>query len=126
MTGRIGSITRRRALILSALTAAAALFHFSQGSAEHLVFVSATEAVVLLVIAVLGVICALASLRIGVLVLGVLVIIYGLVRLITYGSDFGVISGGLSTGALLAGIGIAFIAIAVADAPAGSADGSAS
>jgi hypothetical protein len=110
----IRSQTRRRTLILSVLTAAAAAFHFSQGSAEHLVFVSATEAVVLVAIAVLGVILAIASIRVGILLLGCAAIAYGLVRLVTYGANFGVINGGLSTGALLAGVGIGFIAIAVA------------
>ena len=109
-----GSLTRRRTLIVSALTAASALFHFSQGAAEHLVYVSATEAVVLLVVAVLAAVCALASIRTGVLVVGVLSIAYGLVRLVTYGENFGPVNGGLSTGALLAGIGIALVAIAIA------------
>lgn len=123
MAAGIRSTTRRRALILSALTAASALFHFSQGSAEHLVYVSAVEAIVLLVVALLGALFAATSFRIGILVLGVLSILYGLVRLVTYGSNFGVINGGLSTGALLAGIGITFIAIAVAGAPTPSTDG---
>ncbi len=111
------SVTRRRTIIVSILTAASALFHFSQGSAEHLVFVSVTEALELLVVAALGVIFAVTSLRVGILVLGAASILYGILRLVTYGTNFGPINGGLSTGALLAGVGIAFLAIAIAGKP---------
>jgi hypothetical protein len=117
------SSTRRRTLVVSAVTAASALFHFSRGSAEHLVFVSSTEAIVLVIAAVLGATFAVTSLRVGTFVLGIASILYGVIRLVTYGSTVGIINGGLSTGALLAGIGIAFVAIAVAGAPERPAGG---
>ncbi|WP_427007757.1 Rv1678 family membrane protein [Pseudarthrobacter sp. H2] len=106
---RLDQRTRRRALILSAVTAASAVFALIDYDPLKLVPVNPVQAVVLLVLALIafaGTVLRLRALLYGV---GAVMIVLGLIRLFTYGHGTGLITGSVGTAALLAGLGLAYI-----------------
>ncbi|MDQ6753327.1 MAG: hypothetical protein M3017_07975 [Actinomycetota bacterium] len=100
--------TRRRALILSAVTAASAVFALIDYGPLKLVPVNPVQAVVLLVLALIGFAGTMLGSRPILLGVGAVMIVLGLIRLLTYGQWFGLI-GSVGTAALLAGLGMAYI-----------------
>ncbi|MET3349859.1 UNVERIFIED_ORG: hypothetical protein ABID57_001538 [Arthrobacter sp. UYEF1] len=103
--------TRRRALMLSAATGATALFGLIDYSPLKLVPVNPAQAVILLVLALIGIVGTMLGLRPILFGVGAVMIVLGLLRLATYGQEFGLIAGDVGTAALLTGIGMAFIGI---------------
>ncbi len=100
--------TRRRALILSAVTAASAVFALIDYGPLKLVPVNPVQAVVLLVLALIGFAGTMLGSRPILLGVGAVMIVLGLIRLLTYGQWFGLI-GSVGTAALLTGLGMAYI-----------------
>ncbi|MET3923649.1 hypothetical protein [Arthrobacter sp. UYEF20] len=100
--------TRRRALILSAVTAASAVFALIDYDPLKLVPVNPVQAVVLLVLALIGFAGTTLGSRPILFGVGAVMIVLGLIRLVTYGQWFGLI-GSVGTAALLAGLGMAYI-----------------
>lgn len=118
MTGPRGALrtgldrgTRRRALTLSALTGATALFGLIDYDPLKLVPVNPAQAVVLLVLALIGFAGTMLGSRPTLFGVGAVMIVLGLIRLLTYGQEFGLIAGSVGTAALLTGLGMAFIGI---------------
>lgn len=111
--------TRRRALTLSAVTGATALFGLIGYDPLKLVPVNPVQAVVLVVLALIafaGTLLGLRSLLFGV---GAVMIVLGLIRLVTYGHESWLITGSAGTAALLTGLGMAYIGtMLVGDKPA--------
>jgi len=105
---------RRRALKLSATTAACAVFGVIGYDPLKLVPVNAVHAALLVALAIVGFVGARLGSRPAIFGVGALMIGLGLVRLITYGHGSGLISGGVGTAALLTGLGMAYIGIALA------------
>ncbi|GAC1371389.1 MAG: hypothetical protein NVSMB43_07330 [Pseudarthrobacter sp.] len=103
--------TRRRSLILSATTGATALFGLIDYNPLKLVPVNPAQAVILLVLALIGFTGTMLGSRPILLGIGTVMIVLGLLRLATYGQEFGLIAGDVGTAALLTGIGMAFIGI---------------
>lgn len=103
--------TRRRTLMLSAATGATALFGLIDYSPLKLVPVNPAQAVILLVLALIGIVGTMLGLRPILFGVGAVMIVLGLLRLLTYGQEFGLIAGDVGTAALLTGIGMALIGI---------------
>ena len=103
--------TRRRGLILSALTALSSLFALIHYYPLGFIDVSTAGAVVLIALGVIGAVGSLLGIRIVLVFVGSALILAGVVRLVTYGHTIGIISGGVSAGALMVGLGVSFIAI---------------
>lgn len=108
---RLDRGTRRRALTLSALTGATALFGLIDYNPLKLVPVNPAQAVTLLVLALIGFAGTMLGSRPILFGLGAVMIVLGLLRLATYGQGFGLIAGSVGTAALLTGLGMAFIGI---------------
>lgn len=100
--------TRRRALILSAVTAASAVFALIDYDPLKLVPVNPVQAVVLLVLALIGFAGTTLGSRPILFGVGAVMIVLGLIRLVTYGQWLGLI-GSVGTAALLTGLGMAYI-----------------
>ncbi|MDI3212529.1 hypothetical protein [Arthrobacter sp. AL12] len=110
--------TRRRALTLSAVTGATALFGLIDYDPLKLVPVNPVQAVVLLVLALIGFAGTMLGSRPILFGVGAVMIALGLIRLVTYGQAFGLIAGSVGTAALLTGLGMAFIgSMLVGDKP---------
>lgn len=103
--------TRRRGLILSALTALSSLFTLIHYYPLGFIDVSTAGAVVLIALGVIGAVGSLFGIRIVLVIVGCALILAGVVRLVTYGHTIGIISGGVSAGALMVGLGVVYVAI---------------
>ncbi|MET4095470.1 hypothetical protein [Arthrobacter sp. UYCu712] len=103
--------TRRRAVALSAVTAASALFALIDYDPLKLVPVNPLQAVVLLILALIAFAGTVLRLRAVLFGVGVVMIALGLIRLVTYGQGFALIAGSVGTAALLTGLGLALIGI---------------
>ncbi|WP_211881835.1 Rv1678 family membrane protein [Pseudarthrobacter albicanus] len=101
--------TRRRALALSAVTAASAVFALIDYDPLKLVPVNPVQAVVLLVLALIAFAGTVLRLRVLLYGVGAVMIVLGLIRLVTYGHGPGLITGSVGTAALLTGLGMAYI-----------------
>lgn len=108
---------RRPGLILSGFTALGSLFALVNYTPLGFVDVSTAQGVVLVVLGAIGAVGSLLGVRIVLAVVGFALIVAGLIRLVTYGHTIGIISGGVNAGALMAGLGIAYLAIWVAARP---------
>jgi hypothetical protein len=108
---RLDRATRRRALTLSAATAASSVFALIDYDPLKLVPVSPVQAVVLLVLAVIASAGTMLGSRPILFGVGAVMIVLGLIRLVTYGQAFGVIAGSVGTAALLTGLGMAVIGV---------------
>lgn len=104
-------LLRRRGLILSVITALSSLFALIHYYPLGFIDVSTSGAVLLIVLGVIGALGSLLRVHIVLAIVGWVLIVAGAIRLVTYGHTIGVISGGVSSGALMAGLGIAFLAI---------------
>ncbi|WP_354174137.1 hypothetical protein [Arthrobacter sp. UYEF36] len=104
-------MSRRRALTLSALTGATALFGLIDYDPLQLVPVNPAQAVILLVLALIGFAGTMLGSRPILFGVGAVMIVLGLFRLLTYGQEFGLGAGSVGTAALLTGLGMAFIGI---------------
>jgi len=100
---------RRRALRLSAATAACAVFGVIGYDPLKLVPVNAIHAALLLVLSIAAFVGARLGSRLAILGVGAVMIALGLIRLLTYGHGSGLITGGVGTAALLTGLGMAYI-----------------
>lgn len=100
---------RRRALKLSAATAACAVFGVIGYDPLKLVPVNAVHAALLVALAIVGLVGARLGSRLAILGVGTVMIGLGLIRLVTYGHGSGLITGGVGTAALLTGLGMAYI-----------------
>lgn len=109
--------TRRVGLILSGFTALAALFAVVDYTPLGFINVSPVQAVVLVVLGILGAAGSLLRLRVVLAIVGFALILAGLIRLFTYGHTIGIISGGVNTGALMVGLGVAFLAVWIVGRP---------
>ncbi len=119
---RVGSL-RRRGLWVSAGTAAGSLFATFDYTPLNFAVVDTRIAVVLLVLAALGALGAVLEQRLLLHGVGSVLLLLGAVRLVSYGHGDGLIGGGSSTAALIAGLGVAFIGVAAAaNEPAGPQD----
>lgn len=108
---RLDQGARRRALTLSALTGATALFGLINYDPLKLVPVNPAQVVILLVLALIGFVGTMLGSRPILFGLGAVMIVMGLLRLFTYGQGFALAAGSVGTAALLTGLGMAFIGI---------------
>ncbi len=103
--------TRRRGFILSFFTALSSLFALVHYIPLGFIDLSTAGAVVLIALGLIGAVGSLLGVRIVLVIVGCALIFAGVVRLVSYGHTIGTISGGVSAGALMAGLGIAYLAI---------------
>lgn len=100
---------RRRALRLSAVTAACAVFAVIGYAPLRLVPVNGIHAALLVGLSIVAFVGARLGSRVAILGVGAVMIVLGLIRLVTYGHGSGLITGGVGTAALLTGLGMAFV-----------------
>lgn len=103
--------TRRRGLMLSIFTALSSLFTLVHYTPLAFIDVGTAQAVVFVILGLVGVVGSLLGARVVLVIVGCALILAGVVRLVTYGHTIGVISGGVSAGALMAGLGVAYLAV---------------
>jgi len=106
-------VVRRRALWASAATGAGALFTLVDYTPLNFVVVDGRIAVVLLLLAAAGATGALLHRTIVLIGVGGVLLLLAVVRLVTYGHGNGLVGGGSSTAALFAGLGLAWVGIAI-------------
>lgn len=108
---------RTRGLIVAGFTALSSLFSLLHFTPLQFISVNLVQAVILVVLGAVA--AAGCALRIPVLLLvaGSILIVVGLVRLVTYGHTIGVISGSVNATALMAGLGIVFVALWITSRP---------
>jgi hypothetical protein len=114
MTGTTDAVGTRRAWILTAATAAGAVFAVIDYTPLALVTVPARVAVLLLVAAAVTAAAALLRRQRLLLAPGGVLLVAGLFRLATYGHGKGIIGGASSTAALLTALGVAHLAVVLA------------
>lgn len=108
---------RARGLIVAGFTALSSLFALLNYTPLQFVSVSLPQALVLVVLAAVAVIGCAIRVPSLLLIAGSILIVVGLVRLVTYGSTVGIISGSVNAGALMVGFGTAYIALWVSTRP---------
>lgn len=114
MTEALDDVTARRVLLLAAATAACAVFAAISYEPLRLVGVSAPIAVVLVVAGALAAAGARTRRAMPVLGVGVVLVLLGLYRLVTYGYGSAGIGGASSTAALLTALGLCFLGVLAA------------
>lgn len=108
---------RTRGLVVAGFTALSSLFALLDYRPLQFITVNLIQAVVLVSVGVLAAVgCAI---RVPVLLLaaGTILLVVGIVRLATYGMTIGIISGSVNAGALMVGLGTAFVAIWICSRP---------
>ena len=110
-------VWRTRGLIVAGFTALSSLFSLLHYTPLQFVSVNLVQALVLVVLgalAALGCVLRLASLL---LATGAILIVFGLVRLVTYAATIGIISGSVNAAALMVGLGTAHVTIWITSRP---------
>ena len=115
--GRMDDASVRRAVLVALGTAASSVFALIDYTPLAFVTMPNLAVVILLVAAGLTVAAALIRRAEVVVAVGVVLLLLGLVRLMTYGHGSGLIGGQSSTAALLAGLGVALLGIGVLVVP---------
>jgi len=111
VTPSTSALWRTRGLIVAGLTALSSLFSLLDYTPLQFVSVNPIQALVLVVLGAIAALGCLLRLPALLLASGVILIVVGLVRLITYGATIGIISGSVNAAALMVGLGIALISI---------------
>lgn len=115
-TGRGGTASasahwRTRGLIVAGFTALSSMFSLLHYTPLQFVSVNLVQALVLVALGATAAVGCALRLPVLVLAAGAILIVVGLVRLVTYGATIGIISGSVNAGALMVGLGTAFVAI---------------
>jgi hypothetical protein len=113
LTTPLDARSARHVLWLAAATAACALFAPIHYEPLRLVTVSTTVAVILVLAGVLAAVGGRTRRTAVVVAVGAVLVLLGLYRLVTYGHGGAGIGGAASTAALLTGLGLAHLGLAV-------------
>lgn len=108
---------RTRGLIVAGFTALSSLFSLLNYTPLQFVSVNLVQAVVLVAIGGLAALGCALRMPLLLLATGAISIIVGLVRLVTYDSTIGIISGSVNAAALMVGLGTALVAIWITSRP---------
>ncbi|MET4706053.1 hypothetical protein [Frigoribacterium sp. UYMn621] len=116
-TARSSVAWRTRGLIVAGFTALGSLFSLLHYTPLQFVSVNLVQAVVLVAIGGLAALGCALRMPLLLLATGAISIIVGLVRLVTYDSTIGIISGSVNAAALMVGLGTALVAIWITSRP---------
>ena len=108
---------RGRGLVLAGFTALSSLFALVGYTPLHFVSVNLVQALVLVGLAIVASVGCLMRIPALLLAAGVVFIVFGVLRLFTYGQTIGILSGSVNAAALMVGLGTAFIAIWITSRP---------
>lgn len=108
---------RARGLLVAGFTALSALFALVRYTPLHFIAPNLVQAVVLVGLAAAAAVACTIRVPALLLLAGVISIAFGLLRLVTYGTTIGIISGSVNTAALMVGLGTAFVAIWITSRP---------
>jgi hypothetical protein len=108
---------RTRGLLVAGFTALSALFALVHYTPLQFISPNLVQAVVLVGLAAVAAVACTIRVPALLLVAGVILIVFGLVRLVTYGVTIGIISGSVNAAALMVGLGTAYVAIWITSRP---------
>lgn len=111
------AVWRTRGLIVAGFTALSSLFSLLHYTPLQFVSINLVQALVLVVLGAIAALGCVLRMPVLLLVSGAILIVVGLVRLVTYGQTIGIIAGSVNAGALMVGLGTAFIALWITSRP---------